>query len=94
MPAGLAPLLAAIPPWLLLAALLGVINASACFLLFGRRAGHLAWYAVIGALAAGVGQVFGTAIQAPAPLQIGELNVVAASASTWLVVALARAAGL
>jgi hypothetical protein len=87
-------LLGIVPPWLVMAALIGVINAAACFLLFGRRIAHLAWYAAIGALAAGVGQVFGAAIQAPEPVRIGELNVIAASSAVWVVLVPARLAGL
>ena len=87
-------MLSFVPPWLLLAGLLGIINAAACFLLVGRRATHLAWYAVIGALAAGVGQVVGTALDAPSPLQIGEVNLTTSSLATWVVVVGARLAGL
>ncbi len=94
MPVELARLLSPVPPWLVLAALLGVVNACACFLLVGRRVAHLAWYAILGGLAAGVGQVFGAAVQAPAPIQIGELNVLVASGAAWGVVLLARSAGL
>ena len=93
MPADSGPL-GLVPPWLLLAALLGVINAAACFMLVGRRVTHLAWYAVLGALAAGLGQVFGSAVRAPEPIKIGDLNVLTASAAAWLVVLAARLAGL
>jgi hypothetical protein len=86
--------LGVVPPWLVMAALVGVINAAACFLLLGRRAAHLGWYAVIGALAAGLGQVFGSAIQAPDPVRIGEVNVAAASVAVWVVLVPARLAGL
>jgi hypothetical protein len=86
--------LAIVPPWLAMAALVGVINAAACFLLLGRRAAHLAWYAAIGALAAGVGQVFGAAVAAPEPVRIGELNLAAASVAVWAVLVPARLAGL
>ena len=86
--------LSIVPPWLLLAALLGLVNGAACFMLLGRRLPHLAWYIIIGALAAGVGQVAGQAIQAPAPIQIGEVNVLAASLLTWGVLGTARTAGL
>jgi hypothetical protein len=87
-------LLAPLPPWFLLATLLGLINAAACFLLLGRQIRHLSWYAGIGILAAAVGQVFSLAIQAPEPIRIGELNVLSASASTWLVLIAARIGGL
>ena len=85
--------LLALPPWLILAGLLGVINAAACFMLIGRRLGRLAWYAVLGIFAAGLGQVVGTAVHLPEPLKIGDLNVLAASCATWLVVIVARAVG-
>ena len=78
--------MAAVPPWLVLSGLLGVINAAACFMLVGRRVAHLALYALIGALAAGLGQVVGAAVGAPQPLTIGDVNVVAASAGAWAVV--------
>jgi len=87
-------MLAPLPPWLVLAALLGVINAAACFMLIGRRLSRLGWYAVLGMFAACLGQVVGSAIQAPQPLMIGDLNVLAASAGAWTVVVAARLTGL
>ena len=87
-------MLAPLPPWLVLAALLGIINAAACFMLIGRRLSRLGWYAVLGVFAACLGQVVGVAIQAPQPLMIGDLNVLAASAGTWSVVLAARLTGL
>jgi hypothetical protein len=90
LPGALAPL----PPWLVLASMLGVINAAACFMLIGRRVSHLAWYAVLGILAACLGQVVGTAVQLPEPLKIGDLNVLAASLGACGVVVAARLRGL
>jgi hypothetical protein len=87
-------LLAPLPPALVLAGLLGIINAAACFMLIGRRVSRLAWYAVLGMFAACLGQVVGAAIQAPQPLLIGDLNVLAASAGAWSVVLVARFTGL
>ena len=94
MPASLplAQVFAGLPPWLVLAGLLGVINAAACFMLVGRRAAHLVVYALLGAVAAGLGQVVGTAVAAPQPLMIGEVNVLAASLGAWSLVLLARLA--
>jgi hypothetical protein len=86
--------LSLLPPWLVLAVPFGVINASAFFMLLGQRISHLVWYAGLGALAAMVGQVFGQVVQAPAPIQIGELNLLVASVSTWIVLAAARVRGL
>jgi len=90
MPAGI---FTSLPPWLVLAGLLGVINGAACFMLIGRRVSRLAWYAVLGLFAACLGQVVGTAIQAPEPLKIGDLNVLAASVGAWSVVLTARVTG-
>jgi hypothetical protein len=94
VPSALSGALAALPPWLLLAGLVGVINAAACFMLVGRRVSRLGWYVVLGALAAGLGQVFGAALEAPEPVKIGELNVLAASLAAWVIVLVARLAGL
>jgi hypothetical protein len=91
LPAGI---LTPLPPWLVLAGLLGVINAAACFMLIGRRVERLAWYAVLGLFAACLGQVVGAAIQLPEPLKIGDLNVLTASVGAWSVVLTARVAGL
>jgi hypothetical protein len=87
-------MLAPLPPWLVLAGLLGIINAAACFMLVGRRVSRLAWYAVLGMLAAGLGQLVGSAIEAPQPLMIGDLNVLAVSLGAWSVVLTARITGL
>lgn len=89
MPFPLSPL----PPWLLLAGLLGVINGAACFMLVGRDLSRLAWYALLGLFAAGLGQVVGTALRTPNPLNIGDVNVLAASASACCVVLAARVFG-
>jgi uncharacterized membrane protein len=90
MPTPFAPL----PPWLVLAGVLGVINAAACFMLIGRHVTRLAWYAVLGVFAASLGQVVGTAVQVPEPLRIGEVNVLAVSVGSCSVVLLARLRGL
>jgi hypothetical protein len=79
-----------VPPWLVLAGLLGVINAAACFMLIGSHLSRLAWYVVLGVFAAGLGEVVGDALQVPVPLAIGDVNVGAASAGAWVVLLLAR----
>jgi uncharacterized membrane protein len=83
-----------LPPWLVLAGALGVINAAACFMLIGRHLAHLLWYAVLGMFAASLGQVVSTAIQAPEPLKIGDVNVLATSLGACCVVLIARLRGL
>jgi hypothetical protein len=85
---------APLPPWLVLAGLLGVINAAACFMLVGKHWSRLAWYAVLGIFAASLGQVVGTAVHAPEPLKIGDLNVMVASLGACGVVLAARVRGL
>jgi hypothetical protein len=83
-----------VPPWLILASLLGVINAAACFLLIGRHLSRITWYALIGIFAAGLGQVVATAASAPNPLNIGDVNVLAASLATCGMLGVARVCGL
>ena len=80
-------------PWLVLAGLLGVINGAACFMLIGRHISRLPWYAVFGAFAGGLGQVVGTALHTPQPVEIGDLNVLAASCGAWLVIGAVRLIG-
>ncbi len=86
--------LSLVPPWLVLAGLLGVINAAACFMLVGRHLSRITWYALLGLFAASLGQVVGMAVSVPNPLPIGDVNVLAASAGACLVVLLARLWGL
>ncbi len=86
--------LAPLPPWLLLAGLLGVINAAACFMLFGRHWSRLAWYAVLGIFAASLAQVVGLAVPLPKPLLIGEVNVALTSVAAFAVLFFARLTGL
>src|SRR5258708_693716 len=81
------------PPWLVLAGLLGVINATACFMLVGRHISRLPWYALLGLFAAGLGQVVGTAVRLPNPLNIGDVNVCAASLGACGLVLAARVVG-
>ena len=83
-----------LPPWLVLAALLGVINAAASFMLIGSHLSRLAWYVVIGIFAAGLGQVVGGALNMPQPLKIGDVNVLASSMGAWMVIGAARVGGL
>jgi hypothetical protein len=85
---------APLPPWIVLAGLLGVINGAACFMLVGRHWSRLAWYAVLGVFAASLGQVVGVAIHAPEAIMIGDVNVLTASFGACSVVLGARLGGL
>jgi hypothetical protein len=82
--------LSPLPPWLILAGLIGVINAGACFMLVGRFVSRIPWYALLGLFAAALGQVVATAVHLPEPLTIGDVNVLAASAAACGVVLVAR----
>jgi hypothetical protein len=86
--------LSPLPPWLLLAGLLGVINAAACFMLVGRHLSRLAWYALLGLFAASLAQVVGMAVPLPQPLTIGDVNVLVVSVGACGVVLAARVWGL
>ena len=86
--------LSLVPPWLVLASLLGVINAAACFMLVGRALSRVTWYALLGLFAVSLGQVVASVLPLANPLPIGDLNVLAASLAAWLVVLLARLWGL
>lgn len=89
MPLAVAPL----PPWLVLAAFIGIINAAACFMLVGRQLSRLAWYALLGLFAASLGQVVGSALPVPNPVPIGDVNLLVASLGACSVVLVARAVG-
>jgi hypothetical protein len=86
LPIGMLP----VPPWLVLAGLLGVINAAACFMLVGSHLSRLGWYIVLGVLSAALGQVVGESFDVPAAVAIGDVNVVAASAGAWSMLLVAR----
>ena len=86
--------LLALPPWLILAGLLGVINAAACFMFVGRSFWRLTWYALVGLFAASLAQVVAMATSAPNPLSIGDVNVLAASLGACALVLFARVWGL
>jgi len=88
------PLLPFLPPWLVLAGLIGIINGAACFMLVGRDASRLAWYAVVGMFAASLGQVVAAGVRVPQPLEIGDVNVLVASVGACGVLVAARVWGL
>ena len=93
MPSVFAAASTPLPPWLILAGLVGIITASATFMLVGRHLVRLPWYAMLGAFAASLGQVVGSALHAPQIVQIGDLNLLAASCGACLAVLAARVVG-
>ena len=82
-----------LPPWLVLAGLLGLISAAACYMLVGRHVSRLPGYALIGVLAASLGQVASGPLHVPRPLDIGDVNVAAASVAACGVLLVARLCG-
>ena len=90
MPPALPLAMLPLPPWLVLAGLLGAINAAACFMLIGSHLSRLGWYVMLGVCAAALGQVVGHTLNAPSALSIGDVNVAAASAGAWGVLLVAR----
>jgi hypothetical protein len=82
-------LLAAVPPWAILSALLGVLHASAFHLFFGRHVRQLPIVVVIGLLASLAGGLLGTMIP-PAILAIGDTNLIATAGCAWAALVIAR----
>ena len=78
-----------IPPWVVLAALLGVMHAALFHLLFGNRIRRLPLVVVIGFIASLGGGFLGTMIP-PAVLSIGETNLIATGLCAWAALGLGR----
>lgn len=78
-----------VPPWALLAGLLGVMHGSLFHILFGERLRQLP-----GALALGLGGGFGGAWVGttipPAVLAVGDTNLIATTVAAWVALGLAR----
>ncbi|MCC7371972.1 MAG: hypothetical protein IT306_26385 [Chloroflexi bacterium] len=87
-------MLALLPPWLLIAPLIGVIHGALLFLIVGRRAASLPIYLALGVAAASAMQALQIIPPGPPPLSIGEVHLVATTAATWTVILACRAAGL
>jgi hypothetical protein len=82
-------LLMLLPPWLVLAALLGCMHAALFHLLFGNRVGRLPLEILVGLLASMAGGLLGTMIP-PAVLAIGDTNLIATATSAWMALGIAR----
>jgi hypothetical protein len=63
-------------------------------MLVGRAISRLTWYALVGLLAAGLGQVVAMATPLPRPLLIGDVNVLVVSIAACSLVLAARMWGL
>jgi hypothetical protein len=85
------PLFRLAPPWVVLAALCGLTSAAAFYLVAGRSFRSLPTYLVLGVLFAPICQVlFNDLPPLPPPLTVGEVDLVAVTAGTWLLLAIAR----
>jgi len=82
-------LLAAIPPWAVLSALLGVMHAAAFQLILGQHVRQLPTVVAIGLLASLIGGMLGTMIP-PAILAVGDTNLLASAGCAWAAMVIAR----
>jgi hypothetical protein len=78
-----------VPPWVVLAALVGVLHGALFHLVFGQRLSQLPRAAIIGLLAGLLGGAIGTMIP-PAIAAIGDTNLIATTAAAWAVLGIAR----
>jgi hypothetical protein len=88
------PMLALLPPWLIITPLIGVIHASLFFLIVGSRPSSLPVYLALGVAAASLAQALQLVPPGPPPFSIGEVHLVATSIATWAVMVASRVAGL
>jgi hypothetical protein len=83
------PLLTLVPPWVILAALLGCAHGALFHLVFGGRLGRLPAELLIALLASLAGALLGTMIP-PAVLSIGDTNLIATAGFAWIALGIAR----
>jgi hypothetical protein len=88
------PMMALLPPWLLITPLIGIIHGSLFFLIVGRRPSSLPVYLTIGVAAASLAQSLQLVPPGPPPFSLGEVHLVATSVATWAVMVVVRLAGL
>ena len=83
------PLLSRVPAPYYIGALLGIINSCLFYLGFGRGFRRFVPYLAVGAAGALLGVTIGRQLPDTGPL-IGDVNVIAACASCWAVLFVAR----
>ena len=87
----LLPLLRQLPPWTVLAALVGLTSAAAFYVVAGRGFRSLPTYLVLGLLVAPLCQVVSAELPLlPAPLMIGEVHLAFVAVGTWSLLTIAR----
>jgi hypothetical protein len=79
-------------PAIALTLILGVFHGSLFFLLGAHRGRHLLFYLALASGAALLAQLLAPAWNLPAPLVIGECNVLAITSACWLTFLISRAA--
>ena len=79
----------AVPPWLALTLLLGVISGALFHLLFSGELGRLPVYLGVSVVAALLGGVVGAQLSV-APWTIGEAHVLAICGAAWSALAVTR----
>jgi len=88
------PMLALLPPWLLITPLIGVIHGSLFFIVMGRRPSSLPVYLALGIAAASLMQALELVPPGAPPFSVGEVNLISTSIATWAVILVSRIAGL
>ena len=83
------PHLSRVPPPYYVGALLGIINSCLFYLGFGRGFWRFLPYLIVGAAGALLGVIIGRQIPDTGPM-MGDVNVIAACASCWVVLFVAR----
>jgi len=88
------PMLALLPPWLLITPLIGLIHGSLLFLVVGRRPSSLPVYLALGIAAASLMQALELVPPGAPPFSLGEVNLISTSVATWVVIVVSRVEGL
>jgi hypothetical protein len=87
-------LLAAVPPWLVITPMIGLIHGSLLFIEVGRRPSSLPVYLALGFAAASLMQALELVPAGAPPFSLGEVNLVSTSVATWVVIVASRISGL
>lgn len=87
----LLPILSRFAPWMVLAALTGLIAAAAFYVIAGRGFRSFPIYLVLGLAGGPAVQLGASALpQLPPPLMIGQAHLAGVALGTWALLAIAR----